>query len=186
MGYFLLLHGDRQHPEIIGLAGYGGGNLAVVGTEEDLITAAARVEGRPTALLAQTTDGMEQFTVFARLAEGYFPNLQVHMTICRGTVERRNELATNLATGNFDLTVVIGGLQSSNSLALAELARRGNGRVLHLENAAALARYLPLKAGNILIASGTSTPSEEVDAVEAIFRTLPVNLESPPGQVGTI
>jgi 4-hydroxy-3-methylbut-2-enyl diphosphate reductase len=168
-GYFSLFHGDGQHPEVVGLAGHGGGDLAIVREECDLVAVRETVGTRPVALLAQTTDGVEQFSQFAQLARRHFPNLEVCATICPSVRERQGELADRLATGDYDLVVVIAGPHSSNGRALVAVARNAGRRVLAVEDAAALAGHFPLRAERVLIAGGTSTPPEAADAVEAVL-----------------
>ena len=89
-GYDVVIFGDPQHPEVIGLLGYAGGKGHVVNTMNDLEDL-PKFEG-PVAMVSQSTMFTHEFKkLTARLGEKY-PELVVFDTICGATKERQSDL----------------------------------------------------------------------------------------------
>ncbi|MDR3117798.1 MAG: hypothetical protein LBT98_04540 [Puniceicoccales bacterium] len=169
-GRGLLLFGDGEHPETRGLMAHGGENLRVVRDSSDLDRLGDFTERQPFLLLAQTTADEGEFAELGRDLLQRFPASQIDDTICASTRIRRAELDQLLQNCPFDAVVVLGGLHSANTLRLAAAARAAGLWTLHAEDAAALAETVPFSAMRVLLASGTSTPEEVVDAAERALR----------------
>ncbi|MDR2030029.1 MAG: 4-hydroxy-3-methylbut-2-enyl diphosphate reductase [Puniceicoccales bacterium] len=171
LGHPMLLFGDADHPEIRGLAAHGGESLRVVRREKDLdhlsFTATA---GRPPVLLAQTTAAWEEFFAISLAVRQRFPKTIVDDTICTSTKIRRSELVDWLERCTFDLVVVVGGKNSANTVRLAMAARALGFPTRHVADADELATGASFPGTRVLLASGTSTPDEDVDAVERLLQ----------------
>ena len=114
--------GRREHPEVQGILGYCRGPVLVFSTLEELqeLLANRPHDGNsPVILAAQTTFSLHEWEKIIFFAKKVCTNLKVFDTICRATIERQSE-AKQLAQ-SADAMVVVGGLHSANTTALAAL-----------------------------------------------------------------
>jgi len=154
-GYAVLILGDRQHPEVIGMLSYGNDNTFVVGAEESL----PEIEEKRLAVIAQTTQRIEklQELVFKLLPK--VGELRVFNTICIATTQRQK--ATEELAQASDVMFVIGGLNSSNTRALAKLSSL-SCPTYHIEDEKQLAEIDISSYKKIGITAGASTPEEMI------------------------
>lgn len=175
-GYQVLLAGDASHPEVRAILGHAP-EARVVATPEE--AAARGLKGR-VALVAQTTFSPERFRGLARdLAGQDLAELRVVSTICQATVERQRA-AADLA-GRVDVMFVIGGRNSANTRALADLCAERGVATHHVE-AAEEVREEDVRGSRratrhgerrrIGVAAGASTPRWIIEAVCARVREL--------------
>lgn len=119
-GYTVIIFGDQEHAEVIGLKGYAGKNAIIIGEEAEIpgikVPNPARV-----ALIAQTTKDEEEFLRIKESLASRFPALLVHNTICQETRKRQEE-ALFLAQDS-DMILVVGDRLSSNTRVLADLCK---------------------------------------------------------------
>ena len=171
-GYRLFLAGERQHGEIVGIQGYAEGCIVVSGSGEATAAAAALKKAEPdamTALIGQTTLSLEEFDAVANAIRAFFPDLEVHDTICRATKERQGALRELLP--EVDATVVVGGKNSSNTRRLFEIALASGKPAWHVETEAELPDEVRSYAV-VALTAGASTPDDVVDRVEAHLSSL--------------
>ena len=164
-GNCIILFGGKKHPEIIGLAARGGRGLFVCEDENDFAGIKSQ-DGKPLALLCQTTANVDKFLEFATAAKKLFPTISVENTICREVALRRSELRQKLTTGKFHTLVVAGSEMSSNGRTLAEIGRAAAVETFLTESPDNIPKNLLKKTGRVLMASATSTPMEVVEAIE--------------------
>ncbi|TET26235.1 MAG: 4-hydroxy-3-methylbut-2-enyl diphosphate reductase [Dehalococcoidia bacterium] len=123
-GFFVVVYGDADHPEVRGVLGWTGGR-GVAAVDEKFI---AGLEPLPRCLgvLSQTTQIPADFTEFAKkLIDAAFSKdseIRIIDTICHD-IRKRQHQALKLAK-KADLMVVIGGYNSANSNRLAELCSK--------------------------------------------------------------
>ena len=167
-GYDVVIFGDPDHPEVIGLLGYASGRGYVVQGLEDMDNL-PRFSG-PVAMVSQSTMFIHEFQKLSqRLAEEY-PQLVVFDTICGATKERQSDLV-DLVKKGAEAIVVIGGKHSANTRKLAKLASSYDRPTFHVETAQDL---VPSELQNFAIVgvtAGASTP-------EFIIRSVCQRLES--------
>jgi len=160
-GWKVVIAGDAGHGEVVGIAGHAPG-ASVVGGPED----AERVdaEGRPVALIAQTTIRKEEYAAIREVLERRFPGLEVVESICPCTEDRLAAVA-DLAR-EVEAVVIVGGRNSANTARLLGAAREIAGAAWLVETAA----ELPDEAfgyASVGLSAGASTPERLVDEVEA-------------------
>ena len=120
-GFFVVVYGDADHPEVRGILGWAGGNGMATLDENSI----AKLSPLPRRLgvLAQTTQIPAHFTEFARkLLDSAFSKdseLRIIDTICHD-IRKRQASALELAN-RVDLMFVIGDHSSANTNRLAEL-----------------------------------------------------------------
>lgn len=157
----LIILGDKDHPEVIGIMGNSVRRAYAVksfGEIEELFKNGAIGAEEKAALVVQTTFDRERFLEIAREIREKYPRVEINDTICSATAKRQEsarELAKRAA-----LMVVVGGRSSSNTRRLAEICREYTKTVF-----ATSAEDMPWQAVRSLpadcvvgITAGASTP----------------------------
>ncbi len=160
-GKTVVIAGQREHPEVAGLVGWSSGEVYVIGSEkEDL----SFLRGKNVALLSQTTFSEQRFSKIAENLRKVCPKtVEIFKTICYTTVSRQKDVA-RLARES-DAILVIGGLNSSNTNKLAEIASQFCGQVYRLKNADDF-EYEKVKfCKRVGIVAGASTPDWQTSEV---------------------
>jgi len=160
--YFIIIVGDKKHPEVRALRGIAGKNTCVV--KDKFEARMLKLKAKKVALLSQTTASLSSFKdVLSEMAKKDFTELASFNTVCRNTVERQNE-ARRVAK-EVSAMIVIGGKQSANTGRLAASRRQANKNTHQIESAKDLeARFLN-NGKTIGIATGASTPPYAIDEV---------------------
>ncbi|MCC6278581.1 MAG: 4-hydroxy-3-methylbut-2-enyl diphosphate reductase [Oligoflexia bacterium] len=167
-GYFVVIIGDRNHPEIQGVMSYvENGHFCVVkGPEElDAIGKHDRV-----GVICQTTLKRSVFdSVVARCKE-LFSEVKSHNTICSATKDRQ-EAAYELAS-QVDCMIVIGGRNSSNTQKLYDICSDLCPKAHLIETAGELKAEWFQGLKSIGITAGASTPHAVIESVRQTVATL--------------
>ncbi len=167
MGYKIVIIGDKNHPEVIGINGWCNNEGIIVNTEEEAIGIEYY---NKLCIVSQTTNTLEKFEKLSNILASKGDEVKVFNTICNATNLRQNaceELAKKV-----DAMVVIGGYNSSNTNKLVEISKKHCKNVYHIE----ISEELPLqditKFNTIGITAGASTPDwiikEVVDTMNNI------------------
>jgi (E)-4-hydroxy-3-methyl-but-2-enyl pyrophosphate reductase len=167
-GYDVVIFGDPNHPEVIGLLGYANGRGHVVQNLED-IEKLPRFKGS-VAMVSQSTMFTHEFKNLTSKMSKTYPELVVFDTICGATKERQSDLVELVKEGA-EAIVVIGGKHSANTRKLAKLAASHERPTFHVETAQDLEPD-KLKTFSVVgVTAGASTP-------EFIIRSVCEHLES--------
>ena len=89
MNYTVILAGDKNHGEVVGIAGYAGKKFILVENKEDAEKLPSFNDDENAVLLCQTTFSMEEFKQIADVLSEKIRNLKVLNTICSATKERQ-------------------------------------------------------------------------------------------------
>ncbi len=163
-GSEVIIIGDRDHPEVIGLLGYAGNRGHVVGGLSDL---KALPPYDRAIIVAQTTQNTRLFEEIRSWAADHRPDYRIFETICDST-ERRQAEVKRLAE-SVDALVVVGGRNSGNTQRLAEIARESGKPAQHVETEEDLSIEPFRSARRIGITAGASTPNW---IIRRIYRSL--------------
>lgn len=161
-GYQIIYAGHAGHDEAVGTTAVAPHAVELVETEEDVAQLVLDPR-RPTALLAQTTLSVEEWTAIASAARGRDPALWMpaRADLCFATTNR--QAAVKALGRRCDAIVVIGSANSSNTSALARVARAScNGRVVTVDGPSELP---PDLSGVVGVTAGASAPEDVVQAV---------------------
>lgn len=153
-GFFIIIVGDKDHPEILSLQSFAGtNNFQLISSLEEASSIALADK---IMIIAQTTFNAEEFklisdTLFARAKEAIICN-----SICQATSERQEEVK-KLAT-HVDAVIVVGGKSSANTRRLAEIAASMCNRTYHIETEKELEKINFRNVNRVAITAGASTP----------------------------
>jgi 4-hydroxy-3-methylbut-2-enyl diphosphate reductase len=173
---FLIGHAD--HEEVVGSRGQAPDRVLVVG---DLAEAAVVQPADPdrVAYAMQTTLAMDEAEQIADVLRARFPKLSTPARddICYATTNRQR--AIRAIAAETELVLVVGSVNSSNSLRLVEVAER-QGTAAHLvEDAGEVDLRWLAGVRRIGISAGASAPPNLVDElVDALAGLGPVELET--------
>jgi (E)-4-hydroxy-3-methyl-but-2-enyl pyrophosphate reductase len=154
-GYRIVIVGDAEHAEVIGLMGYTEGRGTVISQPR-------QVDELPPAwdkvlLVTQTTQNEEIFQAIQKRFSERYPRAVIKNTICGSTHERQNEVR-DLAR-KVDAMVIVGGLHSGNTARLAEIARECGAPTYHVETESDLNPREMSRYSSVGVSAGASTPN---------------------------
>ena len=164
-GYTVILAGDKNHGELIGIKGYA---LSVPNSQCITVQTAAEAEklqydGAPTVLIAQTTIKREEYRAIAEILNSKILDLTILETICPATDERQEALLKLVE--EVDAILVIGGGNSANTRRLLQTAIDSDKPAWLAESADDIPQDV-YQYGTIGLAAGASTPDSSIDAIE--------------------
>ncbi|BDC94073.1 4-hydroxy-3-methylbut-2-enyl diphosphate reductase [Treponema bryantii] len=165
---YVVLTGDRNHGEVIGIAGYAGENFSQI---QDYTEAESfdikDSENKNVILLSQTTYSPKEFEKIESLFRSKFKNLAVMNTICPATSERQEALLE--LCKKVDGVIVIGGKNSANTKRLYQTAAANCKQAIHVQTTAEIPSDF-YKLNTIGITAGASTPDSIIDEVERLLK----------------
>ena len=163
-GDYIIIIGDRSHPEIQGICGWiEGRDFTCIETEEEAENFSLDDSTRKITVLSQTTFNHKKFHDLVEILgkKGY--DIYALNTICNATEERQDEAAR--IAGEVDVCLVIGGRNSSNTRKLYDICRQKCQKTYFLETADDLDTEVLDSAENVGITAGASTPAKIIQEV---------------------
>lgn len=155
-GYDIVILGDKNHPEVIGINGWCKNKAIITDGKSPLPT---NLPKGKICVVAQTTEKLENWNkTIENLKNANIQELVTYNTICSAT-NVRQESAEKLSK-EVDVMIVIGGKNSSNTTKLYEIAKSNCKNTIHIENSSELPEeYINnLNFKKIGITAGASTP----------------------------
>ena len=161
LGKTIVIIGEAAHPEVKGLLGWCDNSAYVINSENAELP---DFDGKDVSVVCQTTFSVEKFKkIIENIKKQREKTVAVFKTICYTTIGRQAE-AEKIAA-ECDAVLVIGGLNSSNTNKLFEVASKKCANVFRLANADDF-DYAKLKNfSNVGIVSGASTPDAQTREV---------------------
>ncbi len=163
-GYKIVIIGDKNHPEVIGINGWCNDEGIVINSEEE---ANNMPNYDKICIVSQTTNTQEKFQKLSDIISKKGKEVKIFNTICNATYQRQSaceELAKKV-----DVMIVIGGYHSSNTNKLAEISRKYCNNVYHVETPDELPLHEIAKFNTVGITAGASTPDW---IIEEVIKTL--------------
>ena len=151
-GRFVVIVGEKEHPEVHSIVQWAGGNVAVI---ETVAEAASVPNASRLGIISQTTFSGERFREIVSALLDKSRDIRVMRTICTAT-DQRQRAARELAS-KVDVMLVIGGKNSANTTRLAQLCAK-ICRTYHIETAEELQPAWFDNIEKIGITAGASTP----------------------------
>lgn len=164
---YVILTGDKNHGEVIGIAGYAGKNFSQIQNYEEAKTFDIEdSDSKNIILLSQTTYSPTEFLKIEELLKTKFKNLAVMNTICPATNERQQALLD--LCQKVEGVLIIGGKTSANTKRLYQTAQSHCKLAAHIQSADDIPpEFFKLKS--VGVTAGASTPDLIIDEVEAAF-----------------
>ena len=164
-GYKIVILGDENHPEVIGINGWCG-NSATITTDGNF---KEPLTGK-VCVVAQTTEKEENWDkTIQNLSLNTYEDLKSFNTICAATEERQKSVFD--LSKKVDFMIVVGGKHSSNTTKLYQIAKKNCKNTIHIENAKELSKdiFAGIDIKTIGITAGASTPDWIINEVISIM-----------------
>jgi (E)-4-hydroxy-3-methyl-but-2-enyl pyrophosphate reductase len=166
-GYTVVIVGEANHPEVVGLVGHAEGPTYVIRTPEE-------VDKLPDAekllLVSQTTQDEDRYAAIKARFLARYPNAEALSTICSSSTNRQAEVRELVE--EVDAMVIVGGKNSANTKRLYAISCDAGVDSYHVEDA----DELPLKElkgkGTVAIVAGASTPDWIIEQVAKTLEEL--------------
>lgn len=155
----VLIAGDKNHPEVLGIKSYCKGDSYVFRNEEELTEIIQKhkiAQKNNVICVAQTTFSLIEQKKCKKIFKKLCTNCKIFDTICNATSDRQNE-AEELSKKS-DAMIVVGGRHSSNTCKLRDTGE-ANCPTFLIETADELASLDLSKYNVIGVTAGASTPS---------------------------
>ena len=172
-GYFIIIAGNKKHPEVKALKSIAGKKACVVKNKTEL-KKATFLKGKKNssfkvALISQTTASLTDFEeILEEISKKGLSEFISYNTVCKNTLNRQ-EKARGIAK-KVDAMIIIGGKNSANTTKLAEECRKVNKNTFHIESADEIKEKVIKKSKHIGIATGASTPPRAIYEVVSKIR----------------
>ncbi len=161
-GYYVIIVGEKDHPEVKGLLGYARGKAEIYSDNLTLKT-------KKIGVVPQTTLDIEHFN---NAVANLMPNvleMKIYNTICHETILRIKD-ALEIAQ-SADLIIVVGGKNSANTTRLYEICKK-HKKSYHIESAQEISNKWFKNIKSVGITAGASTPHEQVQSVARHLRKM--------------
>ena len=167
-GKTVVIIGNPEHPEVMGIRGWGDENTYAVENIEQFINLGLKKD-KEIIIVAQTTFNHKKFQeiIDKILFLGY--DVRCFNTICNATQERQAE-AKNIAS-NVDAMIVIGDKKSSNTGKLVEICQEECKNTVFIQTLEDLDYDALLSVDSVGITAGASTPKHIIEEVQNIVRS---------------
>ena len=129
-GKYILIIGNPDHPEVIGIRGWAGSNVSVIQNADD-IEKVDFSKNKKICVVSQTTFNYNKFQDLVEIIKKKSYDISVLNTICNATKERQTE-ARSIAE-SVDAMIVIGDKHSSNTQKLYEICRNACNNTYYIQ-----------------------------------------------------
>lgn len=168
-GYYTILIGIKEHPEVIGSISFAGEKSSLITEKEEIEEVIKQIEKLQTKkilIVAQTTFNLKKFEEISqeikeKLNSEYI--VEIKNTICSATKIRQEE--TNEISQKVDYMIIVGGKNSSNTKKLYDISIKNCKNVESVEILKELDINTLKKFNKIGIMAGASTPNESVEEI---------------------
>ena len=172
-GSHIVIIGDPDHPEVVGICGWCIGSYTVIRTKQDALDFVPP-ESKNVCIVSQTTFNYNKFKDLVEiLREKRYDNtvlniLNILNTICNATEERQRE-AKSIA-GEVDTMLVVGGRHSSNTQNLFEICKKECENTYYIQTPVDLDSDMFQCSSYVGITAGASTPKKIIEEVQEHVR----------------
>jgi (E)-4-hydroxy-3-methyl-but-2-enyl pyrophosphate reductase len=166
--YFVVLIGDKNHPEVIGIRdNIVGDRYRIVNSAHE---AAEIMFQKKIGVVIQTTQTKQKF--IAIISELLFKceQLLVENTIC-ATTEQRQKSTLEIAK-EVDAMIIVGGKNSANTTHLAQIPKNEGYTTYHVENYKEIDPKWLKNVKSVGISGGASTPMSDIINIKKYIQSL--------------
>lgn len=173
-GYFIIVIGDKTHPEVEGIMSYAEPSViavlnedeakVVISDNKDKISADTKV-----SIVSQTTFDEVKNKKIVDILANLFYNIKVNDTICNATSIRQKE-TRDLASLS-DVMLIIGSKNSSNTKKLYDIASSVCKKAYFVSDLSDLDNIKFDDGAHIGVSAGASTPKKLIEEILNHVRT---------------
>ena len=167
-GKTVVIIGNPEHPEVMGIRGWGDENTYAVENIEQFINLKLKKD-KEIIIVAQTTFNHKKFQEIIDKISLLGYDVRCFNTICNATQERQAE-AKKIAS-NVDAMIVIGDKKSSNTGKLVEICQEECKNTVFIQTLEDLDYGALLSVDSVGITAGASTPKHIIEEVQNIVRS---------------
>lgn len=167
-GKTVVIIGNPEHPEVMGIRGWGDENTYAVENIEQFMNLELKKD-KEIIIVAQTTFNHKKFQEIIDKISLLGYDVICFNTICNATQERQAE-AKNIAS-NVDAMIVIGDKKSSNTGKLVEICQEECKNTVFIQTLEDLDYDALLSVDSVGITAGASTPKHIIEEVQNIVRS---------------
>lgn len=173
-GYDIIIVGDKNHPEVLGILGWCNNEASIIDSPEELLNINIDIN-KKYCMVSQTTFNTDTFEkILEIISKHNFSNIEVHNTICDAT-KKRQEACVELAS-KCDIMLIIGGKNSSNTMKLYELSKKVCPNTFLIENYKEIPYNYIDKNTIVGVSAGASAPDWIIEEVINMLENLNNNM----------
>lgn len=166
-GYEIVIFGDKEHPEIKGVASYCTTNYQIILDKSDIVGLNTHSK---VAVISQTTKNVKAFLEIVHFLVETCYEVRVFNTICNATFD--NQKSAEILAKEVDIMIVVGGKQSSNTKQLLNISSKFCKDSYCIEDENELNDEWFVGKTLCGITAGASTPDWIIDKVEQKIQSL--------------
>lgn len=166
LGDIILIVGDKNHPEVVGIQNHCLGENHTVKSPEEIEELAIKfpyLKNKPISVVAQTTFDINLWEKCSKMIKKVYTNPNFFGTICNATTDRQKE-ASKLAQCS-DFMVVIGDKNSSNTCKLYNICKSLCENTVLAQTKDDILPQMVLNAHKIGVTAGASAPARIIKEV---------------------
>jgi len=172
---FIIIIGDKNHPENIGTKDFAGINSIIINDNseiEEAFNEFKRSGLNKINVISQTTYNLKKFNCLKESLKEKFKNYEINVdnTICKTTELRQREVDS--LSKIVDVVIVIGGKNSSNTQKLYEISSKNAKKVNYIEEKEELKNEKFYSNDTIAIVAGASTPKNVILDVKGYLDSI--------------
>lgn len=172
---FVILIGDKNHPEVIGSVSFAKNGYYVIESEDDILDAYMEYEkylNGKVKVFSQTTFKLSKFEELVKEIEDNFAETEVEIfnTICFATSSRQAEMIK--MAEELDNMIIIGGKNSANTKKLVDISKENCKNVYHVQTVDDLKGIDFSGVEKIGIMAGASTPKTSIENIRIYLENL--------------
>lgn len=159
-GYAIVVIGDHDHVEVVGIAGQVESAIIISSPEEAVET----IEKTPRiGVVVQSTQNIDNVQSIVGVLAGKCRELRFVNTICSTTTNHQRDIR-ELPTEN-DIMIIIGSHTSANTCRLTEISKELNPRTYQVESADDVQAEWFRGVQSVGVSAGASTPDNIITSV---------------------
>ena len=172
---FIILIGDKNHPEVIGSVSFAKNGYYVVQEQSDILDAYMEYEKNyigKVKVCAQTTFSLTKFDDLVDEINDNFVEAEVNVfnTICLATSSRQAEMIK--MSKELDNLIIVGGKNSANTKKLVDISKENCRNVYHVQTVDDLKEIDFSDVDKIGIMAGASTPKSSIEKIKEYIDSL--------------
>jgi len=168
LGRRVLVIGNPEHPEVIGIIGWGRPDTQAFENIEEFLKLKVHM-GEKISIVSQTTYNYIKFKEILDIIRNLGYDITCFNTICNATQDRQVE-ARDIAS-KVDAMIVIGGKNSSNTRKLYEICKYECKQTIFIQTLDDLNHEDLISVRNVGITAGASTPKHIIEEVQNNVRS---------------